>query len=157
MSARQGNLILNKEYKAWLAKLKQKVRNAQLKAAVKVNSEMLLFYWGLGADMVEKQTRTKWGDGFLSQLSKDLMSEFPDMKGFSRRNLYAIHRDDADYILETFPIVKRKDIAQFGEYRTKNLILEIYDAMQQAKESGRPYQTILDPPPADPQVAHSFR
>jgi len=72
-------------------------------------------------------------------------------------HLYGINRDDADYILETFPIVKRKDIAQYGEYRTKNLILEIYDAMQRAKESDQPYQTILDPPPADPRVAHSFR
>jgi len=59
--------------------------------------------------------------------------------------------------VSTFPIVKRKDIAQFGEYRTKNLILEIYDAMQRAKENGQPYQTILDPPPAYPRVAHSFR
>lgn len=72
-------------------------------------------------------------------------------------HLYGINRDDADYILETFPIVKRKDIARYGEYRTKNLILEIYDAMQNAKETDQPYQTVLDPPPADPRVAHSFR
>ncbi|MDO9230052.1 MAG: N-6 DNA methylase [Syntrophales bacterium] len=69
-------------------------------------------------------------------------------------HLYGISRHDTDYILETFPIVKRKDIAQYGEYRTKNMILEIYDAMQHAKETGQPYQTILDPPPADPRVAH---
>lgn len=72
-------------------------------------------------------------------------------------HLYGINRDDAAYILETFPIVKRKDIARYGEYRTKNLILEIYDAMQRAKESGQPYQTVLDPPPADPKMAHSTR
>jgi len=63
-------------------------------------------------------------------------------------------RHAVDYIMETFPIVKRKDIAQHGEYRTKNLILEIYDSMQRAKETGQPYQTILNPPPADPRVAH---
>ncbi|MBU2228247.1 MAG: hypothetical protein KJ936_11410, partial [Proteobacteria bacterium] len=68
-------------------------------------------------------------------------------------HLYGINLDDADYILETFPIVKRKDITQFGEYRTKNLILKIYDAMQRAKETGQPYQTILDPLPAEPQLA----
>lgn len=72
-------------------------------------------------------------------------------------HLYGINRADADYILDTFPIVKRKDIAQYGEYRTKNLILEIYDALQRAKDTGQPYKTILDPPPADPRVAHSFR
>lgn len=69
-------------------------------------------------------------------------------------HLYSINRDDADYIMETFPIVKRKDIAQYGEYRTKNLILEIYDAMQRAENTGTPYQTILVPPPGDPSCCH---
>lgn len=88
----KSNLVLNKEYKRWLAELKLKVRNSQLKAAVKVNSEMLVFYWDLGADIVAKQTQAKWGEGFLSQLSRDLMSEFSDMKGFSERNLKYIRQ-----------------------------------------------------------------
>jgi len=88
----KANLILTKEYKKWLAELKQKVRNTQLKAAVKVNSEMLLFYWDLGADIVAKQAKAKWGEGFLTQLSKDLMEEFPGMKGFSKRNLELIRQ-----------------------------------------------------------------
>jgi hypothetical protein len=62
-------------------------------------------------------------------------------------HLYGVERDDVDYILDTFPIVKRKDIARFGEYRTKRLILEIYDAMTTAIETGDPYQTVFDPPP----------
>lgn len=62
-------------------------------------------------------------------------------------HLYGIDRDDVDYILETFPIVKRKDVAAHGEYRTKRLILEVYDAMQKAIDTGTEYQTILDPPP----------
>jgi len=61
---------------------------------------------------------------------------------------YGIGRDDVDYILETFPIVKRKDEQAHGEYRTKRVILDIYDAMQQAIETGTPYHTRLDPPPA---------
>lgn len=69
-------------------------------------------------------------------------------------HLYGIERDDVDYIMETFPIVKRKDEAAFGEYRTKRLILEVYDAMAKAIEAGKPYQTILDPPPADPSLCH---
>ena len=63
-------------------------------------------------------------------------------------HLYGIGRDDVDYILETFPIVKRKDEQAHGEYRTKRVILDIYDAMQQAMETGTPYHTRLDPPPA---------
>lgn len=63
-------------------------------------------------------------------------------------HLYGIGRDDADYIMETFPIVKRKDEAAHGEYRTKRVILEIYDQMARATGTGQPYQTPLDPPPA---------
>jgi len=72
-------------------------------------------------------------------------------------HLYGVNRDDTDYIMETFPVVKKKDIQQHGDYRTKRTILEIYDAMQRSIETGEPYQTLLDPPPADPRVAHSPR
>lgn len=58
--------------------------------------------------------------------------------------LYGIERDDVDYIMETFPIVKRKDIAAHGEYRTRRMILEIYDAMAEAEKSGVPYQSPFD-------------
>ncbi|HKX26349.1 MAG TPA: SAM-dependent DNA methyltransferase, partial [Blastocatellia bacterium] len=64
-------------------------------------------------------------------------------------HLYGIDREDADYILETFPIVKRKDEQSSGEYRTKRVILEIYDEMQRAMRAGQPYRTRLDPPPAN--------
>lgn len=80
------------EYEDWLKNLKQKVRQAQLKAAVKVNSTLLEFYWDLGIDIIERQKNTSWGSGFLKQLSKDLISEFPDIAGFSKRNLERIRR-----------------------------------------------------------------
>ncbi|HHH31791.1 MAG TPA: SAM-dependent DNA methyltransferase [Polyangiaceae bacterium] len=69
-------------------------------------------------------------------------------------HLYGIDRDDVDYIMETFPIVKRRDEAVHGDYRTKLQILDIYDAMQRAIDTGEPYQTLLDPPPAHASVAH---
>jgi hypothetical protein len=68
--------------------------------------------------------------------------------------LYGIERDDVDYIMDTFPIVRRKDEQRFGEYRTKRLILERYDAMAAAQAGGREYETPLDPPPGDPRAAH---
>jgi hypothetical protein len=71
--------------------------------------------------------------------------------------LYGISHEDAAYIMETFPIVKRKDEERFGEYRTKRVILETYDAMAEAIRTGRPYQTRLDPPPGDPRAAHPPR
>jgi len=64
-------------------------------------------------------------------------------------------RHAVDYILETFPIVKRRDEEEFdGDYRTKRVILEIYDALAAAMQTGQPYQTRLDPPPADPRCCH---
>jgi predicted nuclease of restriction endonuclease-like (RecB) superfamily len=86
------SLTKNKNYSAWLKELKNKVRLVQIKAAVKVNSELLQFYWELGQDILDKQKNAKWGDGFLKQLSVDLSSEFPDMKGFSKRNLELIRQ-----------------------------------------------------------------
>jgi hypothetical protein len=62
-------------------------------------------------------------------------------------HLYGIERDDVDFIMETFPIVKRKDVQQYGTFRTKDQILEIYDAMAEAARTGKLYQTILDPAP----------
>ncbi len=75
--------------------------------------------------------------------SRELLASFPSP------------RDAVDYILETFPIVKRKDEARHGHYRTKLQILEIYDRMQHAIDTGESYRTVLDPPPGDPRVAHS--
>ena len=72
-------------------------------------------------------------------------------------HLYSVSREDTDYIMETFPIIKRKDKERFSEYRTKRVILEIYDELEQAKRIGRPYQTRLDPPPGDPRAAHTLR
>lgn len=62
-------------------------------------------------------------------------------------HLYGIARDDVDYIMDTFPIVKRKDEAEFGEYRTKRLILENYDRMQECIDTGTEFVSTLDPAP----------
>ena len=62
-------------------------------------------------------------------------------------HLYGIERDDVDYIMDTFPIVKRKDVAEHGEYQTKRLILEIYHAMAVAERTGKPYESPFDAKP----------
>ncbi len=68
-------------------------------------------------------------------------------------HLYRIHRNDMEYIMDTFPIVKRKDEQKYDEYRTKRVILECYDAMAEAIKTGQPYKTILDPLPGPPMDA----
>ena len=91
-SDKNGKLTGNKQYHLWLQDIKQRVRQAQLKAATSVNTALLEFYWRLGADIIEKQEQAVWGSGFLRRLSEDLMAEFPDMKGFSLNNLQYIKR-----------------------------------------------------------------
>jgi predicted nuclease of restriction endonuclease-like (RecB) superfamily len=80
------------EYKRFIQEIKQRIQTAQIKAAVTVNREMLLLYWDLGQSILQKQKSASWGDGFLKQMSKDLQDEFPEMKGFSERNLKYIRQ-----------------------------------------------------------------
>lgn len=74
-------------YFDFIQDIKKRVQSAQIKAAVSVNQELLRLYWDMGAMIVEKQKQTAWGDGFLKQMSHDLQDDFPDMRGFSLRNL----------------------------------------------------------------------
>lgn len=62
-------------------------------------------------------------------------------------HLYGLNRDDVAYVMDSFPIVHRKDEAAHGEYRTKRVIVELYDAMTEARSGGRPFVSRLDPPP----------
>lgn len=78
---------LQEDYRQWLTELKSKIRFSQIKAAVAVNSELIRLYWNLGQQIVEKQENAQWGTGFIERLSKDLQMEFPDISGFSYRNL----------------------------------------------------------------------
>ncbi|WP_017972619.1 Eco57I restriction-modification methylase domain-containing protein [Actinopolyspora halophila] len=102
-------------------------------------------------------TYTAWD---MAPFAADLEDEGPPFRWDEQRrellraeldaayfHLYGVERDDVDYIMETFPIVRRKDEQEHGEFRTKRLILEIYDAMAEATRTGEPYETVLDPPP----------
>lgn len=83
---------LTKAYTQWLRQLKERVRSAQIKAALKVNAELLELYWDLGKEIVEKEKEAKWGSGLIEQLSSDLTKEFPEIQGFSRTNLFYIRK-----------------------------------------------------------------
>ena len=89
---RKYSLVNDKKYKVWLADIKARVRSAQIKAALSVNTELLRLYWSMGRDIVARQKNTKWGDSLLLRLSRDLRAEFPEMKGFSQRNLKYIRQ-----------------------------------------------------------------
>lgn len=79
---------LDSDYTQWLVELKARYRSAQIKAAVRVNAEKLLFNWQLGRDLVLKKAESRWGEGIVEQLSLDLKAEFPTEKGFGAANLW---------------------------------------------------------------------
>ena len=79
--------ILDKDYLQWIKELSTHYRRSQVKASVKVNQVMLQFYWELGRDIVEKKAESRWGSGFMKNLSRDLKEVNPDATCFSETNL----------------------------------------------------------------------
>jgi predicted nuclease of restriction endonuclease-like (RecB) superfamily len=75
------------DYAAWLAGLKQRIAGAQQRAALAVNRELVLLYWQIGHDLRERQRAQGWGAKVIDRLAHDLRVAFPEMKGFSPRNL----------------------------------------------------------------------
>lgn len=84
---RVGQPIVDGKYRSWIEALKTRFAGSQIRAAVKVNTAMLEFYWGLGRDIMAMRAKYKWGQGLLAQLSQDLRSAFPSASGLSYTNL----------------------------------------------------------------------
>ena len=74
-------------YADWLTELKSRIHNAQQRAALAVNRELVLLYWQIGRDILARQAQQGWGAKVIERLAHDLRTAFPDMKGFSRANL----------------------------------------------------------------------
>lgn len=78
----------DKEYLDWIADIAMRFKQSQIKAATRVNVEMLRFYWSLGKDIFEKDVSNKYGTSFYKKISNDLQSELPNIKSFSVTNLH---------------------------------------------------------------------
>jgi predicted nuclease of restriction endonuclease-like (RecB) superfamily len=83
-----AKLSLNKEYKQFLATIKEKVYQSQYQAMKQVNKALINLYWEIGQSIVEKQQQHNWGKSVVETLAKDLQKEFPGMEGFSSRNVW---------------------------------------------------------------------
>lgn len=112
------NIHIDSEYVEWIARVKYRYRSAQVKAAVKVNAEKLLFNWQLGKDLVRMKAQERWGVGVVEQVSLDLRREFPDADGFSARNLwymkqwYSFYSPENDVILHQIDTELQKLVNQ---------------------------------------------
>ena len=88
MSDTPASLTMPPEgYGDWLADLKGRIHNAQQRATLAVNRELVLLYWQIGQDILSRQAQQGWGTKVIDRLAQDLRAAFPDMKGFSPRNL----------------------------------------------------------------------
>ena len=83
---------LPEDYPEFIISLKKRIRSAQVKAAVSVNRELVLLYWQIGNDILTQQEQKGWGAKVIDRLSADLIHEFPEIKGFSVRNLKYMRR-----------------------------------------------------------------
>ena len=100
---RLHDVHIDKDYASWIAELKQRYRSAQVKAAVRINAEILLFNWQLGRDLVHKKVEERWGVGVVEQVSLDLRREFPEDDGFSTTNLWYMKKWYIFYTTHTTP------------------------------------------------------
>lgn len=121
--------ILDKEYKNWIKTLSSRYRKSQIKAALKVNDEMLHFYYDLGKDIVSMKAESKWGSGFMKNLSSDLKEENPEATCFSPTNLLYMKNFYLLYqsYLENAPQVeeKREDTA-FAQQLVEQIAADIF-------------------------------
>ena len=75
------------DYPSWLSSLKQRIREAQVRAAIVVNTELVRLYWQIGHEILLRQQQQGWGAKVVERLARDLKAEFPEMTGFSRANI----------------------------------------------------------------------
>ena len=133
------NLPNNKKYQKLLAEVKQRIQHAQVKAVVAANQELLLLYWEIGKLIVERQAKEGWGAKIREQLSKDLKKAFPNMRGFSKRNLLYMKQ-----FAEAYPNfqITQVPLAQISWYHNITLLQKCPDEKirfwyaQQALENG---------------------
>jgi len=86
------NNLEKSEYNKWISDIKLKVHNARTQTALSVNTSLLELYWEIGKGIYTKQKEAKWGSKIIDQIAIDLKHEFPDIKGLSIRNIYAMRQ-----------------------------------------------------------------
>lgn len=109
---------IQKEYISFLTELKQTIQTAQVKAVMKVNTDLISMYWKLGTMIIDRQSQSNWWDNILWQIAKDLKKQFPDSKGFSLRNLIYMKKFALCYSKNEFV---QQPVAQIS--RSHNIML----------------------------------
>ncbi len=108
------DIHIDTDYADWIAEVKHRYRSAQVKAALRVNMEKLLFNWQLGRDLVQKKAEERWGAGVVEQISLDLKKEFPEDDGFSTSNLWYMKKWYLFYTNETDSKILQRAVGELA-------------------------------------------
>ena len=91
------NNLINEDYKNFIGEIKNKIRNSQYEAMKAVNKALINLYWGIGQEIYNQQQEKGWGKSIVELLAKELKKEFPDVQGFSARNLWRMRNLYVEY------------------------------------------------------------
>ena len=127
------DIHIDADYAEWIADIKSRYRSAQVKAAVKVNAEKLLFNWQLGRDLVQKKAEERWGAGVVEQVSLDLKREFPDAEGFSTSNLWFMKRWYSFYTTNVNPKILQQ-FADNVQHSNQQTVSKLYQVGKEIRE-----------------------
>lgn len=122
-----SNDLLPADYPALLSDLKVRIREAQVRAVLLANRELILLYWQIGREIVARQEQEGWGAKVIDRLSADLRREFPDVKGFSPRNLKYMSAVARAYPDEEFV---QEVLAQITWYHTVTLLDKVKEPLR---------------------------
>ena len=127
------DIHIDADYANWIADIKSRYRSAQVKAAVKVNAEKLLFNWQLGRDLVQKKAEERWGAGVVEQVSLDLKREFPEADGFSTSNLWFMKRWYSFYTTNVNPKILQQ-FADNVQHSNQQTVSKLYQVGKEIRE-----------------------
>src|SRR5436309_1711990 len=119
--------LIPEGYDEFLRGLKERIREAQVRAALAVNRELVLLYWRIGRDILRQQAARGWGAPVIDRLADDLRHAFPEMKGFSPRNLKYMRAFARAYPDEAFV---REVLAQITWYHNITLLDKVRDSTE---------------------------
>lgn len=128
----RDNTIADNEYVEWLSDVKARFHQSQIKAAIRVNTAMLKFYWSIGRDLVALRAEERWGAGVVKQFALDMRQAFPNETGFSDTNVKYMKRWYSFYYEN---ITKSQQVA--GQIRGTQISHQLGDQLEMPEIFGR--------------------
>jgi predicted nuclease of restriction endonuclease-like (RecB) superfamily len=135
--------IVPVDYAEFLTGLKERIRDSRTTAVRAVNRELVLLYWDIGRAIAEKQKTANWGDGVVEQVAIDLRAEFPDMRGFSKQNVWRMKQLYLDYTSDEFLSQAVRELEYLPKTGKPNVLLQAEAELGDRKDVSHPAPEFL--------------